>query len=178
MESQKVLEESESLRRIRIYPDPVLRKKAEPVGDIDGKTQMLIDQMLACMYHAPGIGLAANQVGELKRVIVFDLNPEEPGREPCALINPEIFLAEGEIVREEACLSVVDFSAEVKRNSRVKVCGLDNRGQKLEIEAEGLLAICLQHEIDHLNGVLFIDHVSSLKRAMYKKRLKKKLKAE
>jgi peptide deformylase len=130
------------------------------------------------MYGAPGIGLAANQVGLLKRVLVYDLSPRDKDRNLSVLINPEIISAEGDIVYEEACLSVVDFSAEVTRRAHVQVRGVDRDGNPLDIEAEGLLAICLQHEIDHLNGVLFIDHVSSLKRALYKKKLKKILKKE
>ena len=162
--------------KIYTYPDRVLRVKAETIENIDGDLQDLIDNMIHTMYLAPGIGLAANQVGELKRVIVFDLNPGKEGRNPCALINPEIILSEGEVTSEEACLSVVDFSAEVSRNSQVKVIGMDRHGKPMDIEADGLMSICLQHEIDHLNGILYIDHLSSLKRALYKKKLKKKVK--
>ena len=158
------------------YPDPVLRKTAESIEEINGELQRLIGDMLHTMYLAPGIGLAANQVGELKQVIVFDLHPTEEGRDPFVLINPEIVVREGKISYEESCLSVIDFSTEVTRSSNVKVRGLDRHGNSLDIEAEGLLAICLQHEIDHLKGVLFIDYVSSVKRALYKKRLLKKLK--
>lgn len=165
-----------SILKICTYPDPVLRTGAEPVLNIDDKIQALVDQMIETMYKAPGIGLAANQVGELVRVIVFDRYPREEKREPCVLINPELVLGEGEIVREEACLSVIDFSAEVSRKAQVKVRGVDRHGKPMEIDAEGVLARCLQHEIDHLNGVLFFDHISSLKRALYKKRLKKILK--
>lgn len=163
---------------IRTYPDPVLKRYAEPVINVDGELQKLIDGMMEIMYSAPGIGLAANQVGELKRVIVFDLEPREPGRKPGVLINPEIVLGEEEIVWEEACLSVVDFSAEVVRRTKAMVKGLDRDGNPLSVDAKDLLAICLQHEIDHLNGILFIDHISSLKRALYKKRLKKMLKGK
>jgi peptide deformylase len=159
--------------RIYTYPDPVLKKTAKPVENIDGGTQELIEGMIRTMYAAPGIGLAANQVGELDRIIIFDLQRDKEGRRPCALINPEIIEREGEIVYEEACLSVVDFSAEVTRSQHVHVRGVDRHGNPLDIEAEGLLAICLQHEIDHINGTLFIDHISSLKRALYKKKLKK-----
>lgn len=161
---------------IYTYPDPVLRATARTVENIDGKLLKLADHMINVMYSAPGIGLAANQVGELDRLIVFDLQPGKEGREPCVLINPEIVLSEGEVKYEEACLSVIDFSAEVTRDAQVKVRGVDRHGKPLDIDADGLLAICLQHEIDHLNGVLYIDHVSSLKRALYKKKLKKKLK--
>ena len=162
--------------KIRTYPDSVLKTEAEPVEDIDEKTQVLIDQMIDIMYAAPGIGLAANQVGELKRVIVFDAKPKEEGRNPLVMINPEIVDSEGTISYEEACLSVIDFSAEVARSARVQAKGVDRHGRPMNIEAEELLAICLQHEIDHLNGTLYIDHISSLKRALYKKKLKKLLK--
>lgn len=162
--------------KIYTYPDFVLRKDASRVEDIDEEIQELVDAMTRTMYLNSGIGLAANQVGELKRVIVFDRCPEQQERAPCALINPEIELSEGEIVHEEACLSVVDFSAEVARNAQVKVKGVDRHGNPMDIDAEGLLAICLQHEIDHLNGVLYIDYISSLKRRLYKKKLKKKSK--
>jgi peptide deformylase len=162
--------------KICVYPDPVLRRHAQPIDSIDENIRELAEQMIETMYGAPGIGLAANQVGELVRLIVFDLHPGKEGRSPCVLINPEIVSMEGEIVYEEACLSVVDFSAEVSRRSHVKVKGYDLNGKPLEIETNGLTAICLQHEIDHLDGILYIDHISSLKRAMYKKRLKKKLK--
>ena len=162
--------------KIYTYPDAVLREQAEPVEDIDSAIQDLVDGMIDIMYAAPGIGLAANQVGELKRIIVFDIYREEGRRNPGVVINPEIVLSEGEIIHEESCLSVIDFSAEVSRKAQVKIRGVDRHGKPVDIEAEGLHAICLQHEIDHLNGILFIDYISSLKRALYKKRLKKRLK--
>lgn len=162
--------------KIYTYPDPILKKYAEPIKDIDDEVQALADKMIETMYDAPGIGLAANQVGVPKRIIVFELRPREEGRKPSVLINPEIVLSEGEITSEEACLSVLDFSAEVTRKARVKVRGVDRHGKPLDIEAEDLFAICLQHEIDHLNGILFIDHISNLKRSLYKKRLRKMLK--
>jgi peptide deformylase len=161
--------------KIHTYPDPVLRANAEEVEDIDEEIHRLVDNMIHMMYAAPGIGLAANQVGDLKRVIVFDRCPDKEGQEPCVLINPEIILTEGEITHDEACLSVIDYSAEVVRSAQVKVLGVDREGKPLDIEAEGLMAICLQHEIDHLNGILYIDHISNLKRSLYKKKLKKKL---
>ena len=161
---------------IYTYPASVLKTSAEPIEEIDDEIQDLADRMIETMYGAPGIGLAANQVGILKRLIVFDLHSKKEGRSPGVLINPEIVLSEGEITHEEACLSVIDFSAEVTRKACVKVKGVDRNGKPLDIEAEDLLAICLQHEIDHLDGTLFIDHISSLKRSLYKKRLKKMLK--
>ena len=162
--------------KIRIYPDSILRTESKLIENIDENTQVLIDNMVETMYAAPGIGLAAVQVGEPIRLLIYDLNPMGEGRKPSVLINPEIVMAEGNIVYEEACLSVVDFSADVARSANVKVRGMDRHGNPVDIEAEGLLAVCLQHEIDHLNGVLFIDHISSLKRSLYKKRLKKRTK--
>ena len=167
-----------SSRRIHTYPDPVLRGVAEPVTDIDEGTQALIDCMAETMYAAPGIGLAANQIGELKRVVVYDLTSREKGPDLQVLINPEIVLAEGGTSYEESCLSVVDYAAEVARSAKVKVRGVDRDGRPVDVEADGLLAICLQHEIDHLNGVLYIDHLSNLKRALYKKKMKKLMKKD
>ena len=162
--------------KIYTYPDAVLKTPAETIQNIDEDLQTLIDQMIETMYLAPGIGLAANQVGVLKRVIVFDGSPREEDRNPMALINPEIVYSEGAIKWDEACLSVPDYSAEVVRNAQVQVKGLDRHGNPFSLEAEELLAVCLQHEIDHLKGILFIDHISSLKRALYKKKRKKKQK--
>lgn len=164
------------IMKIYKFPEPVLRKQTEPVENIDEEIQKLIDAMGETMYAAPGIGLAANQVGEPIQLLVYDLTPRDKGRNLCVLMNPEIVAAEGEILYDEACLSVIDFSAEVKRHAMVKARGIDRHGKPVDIEAEGLMAICLQHEIDHLNGKLFIDHISSLKRALYKRRLKKMLK--
>ena len=166
----------EEKMNILTYPDPVLTTCAGPIENFNGDLQTLIDQMAGTMYAAPGIGLAANQVGELMRVIVFDLTPRDKGTNLQVLINPEIVQAEGSIENEEGCLSVVDFAAEVTRSACVKVRGVDRHGDPVDIEAEDLLAICLQHEIDHLNGILFIDRISSLKRMLYKKKLKKMMK--
>jgi peptide deformylase len=165
-----------SLLEIYKYPDPVLLKKAEPVKGIDASIQKLIADMLETMYQAPGIGLAATQVGRPIRIIVFDLRPREEGRSPSFLINPEIIEAEGEQTLEEGCLSVPEYFSEVKRNAKVKVRGLNVKGKPVEICGEGVLATVLQHEIDHLDGILFIDRISALKRALYKKKVKKKLK--
>lgn len=166
------------IMKIYTYPAPVLRVSTELVKNIDEGIQELVEKMAETMYAAPGVGLAANQVGELKRVLVYDVSPADADRSLSVIINPEIVLAEGDIVQEEACLSVIDFSAEVSRKAQIKVRGVDRDGNPVDIEAEGLLARCLQHEIDHLNGILFIDHISSLKRALYNKRLKKMLKKE
>lgn len=155
-------------------PDPFLRQQAEKVTQINGELQTLIDNMAQTMYAAPGLGLAANQVGVLRRVMVVDVSHRDGGpRDLQVIINPCITVGEGEITREEGCLSVADFSAEVRRYARVTVAGLDREGQPLEITAEGLLAVVLQHEVDHLNGVLFIDRISRLKRGLYLRRLKK-----
>ncbi len=162
--------------KIYTYPDRVLRVIADPVENIDEGVQTLIDNMLQTMYDAPsGIGLAAPQVGETKRIIVYDLMyAKDKPKDPHALINPEITAGEGEETHEEACLSVVDFSAEITRKARVEVRGFDRNGKPVVIEADNMLAICLQHEIDHLNGILIVDYVGSLKRSIYKKRLQKK----
>jgi peptide deformylase len=164
--------------KILTYPESVLLSKSDVVENIDEDIQTLVDNMGATMYAAPGIGLAANQVGNLKRIFVYDLTPQDKGRNLSVIINPEIVQAEGKIEYEEACLSVVDFSSEVTRSAYVKVRGVDRHGNPVDIDAEGLLAVCFQHEIDHLNGVLFLDHVSNLKRSLYKKKLKKILKKE
>lgn len=165
-----------ALRKIITYPHPVLKEVAEPVKKISPEIQELVRHMAETMYAASGVGLAANQIGVLKRVLIFDLSGKDEERKLTALINPEITWAEGETIHEEACLSVIDFAAEVRRSARVKVKALNLEGEPVEIEDEGLLAICLQHEIDHLNGILFIDRLSSLKRTLYKRRLKKILK--
>lgn len=162
--------------KIYTYPDPILREKAKAIENINQDIQRLIDGMAERMYEAPGIGLAATQVGEHKQIIVYDLSPRDEKRNLSVLINPEIVLAEGDIVYEEACLSVIDFSAEVTRRAKIKVRGVDRHGDPVDIEAEDLLAICLQHEIDHLQGLLFIDHISTLKRSLYRKRLDKMMK--
>jgi peptide deformylase len=164
---------------IYTYPDPVLKARAEEVTDIDGELQKLIEDMGETMYDAPGIGLAANQIGILKRMLVYDVEHKSgEGRKLSVLINPEIVDGEGKIVHDEACLSVIDFSADVTRYAMIKVRGYDRHEKPVDIEAEGLLAICLQHEIDHLNGKLFLDHIGSLKRSLYKRRLQKMLKKQ
>jgi peptide deformylase len=160
-------------------PDAVLRQEAREVTEINGKMQRLIDDMAETMYAAPGLGLAANQVGELQRLIVFDVSHKEGGpRKLQVVLNPRIVAKEGEIVYEEGCLSVPDFASEVQRHAKVLVKGLDREGKSIEITGEGLLAIVLQHEIDHLNGVLFIDHISRLKRGLFLRRLKKQAAAK
>ena len=157
------------------FPDPVLRTPARPVEAITGETAELIENMLETMYAAPGIGLAAPQVGVSRRIIVLDLDHENRGVNVIKLVNPVIRETEGEAIFEEGCLSVVDFTAEVKRAERVAVSGYDENGEEVDIEADGLLAVALQHEIDHLDGKLFIDRISRLKRDIYVRRLKKSI---
>lgn len=165
-----------SVLEILKYPDPLLKKKALPVGTIDEGIEDLINNMVETMYAAKGIGLAANQVGVDKRVIVLDVPEEEgSGRNLIVLINPEIVIAEGKTTYEEGCLSLPGFTAEVKRFLKVRVRGLDRWGKDVEIEGGGLLAIALQHEIDHLEGILFIDRLSRLKRDIIKRRIAKTL---
>ena len=160
------------------YPDPILKKKAEPVDHIDQEIQDLIESMGELMYGSSGIGLAANQAGIAKQVFVFDLHYRERGRDLNVLINPTIVLAEDRIEFEEGCLSVPDFLAKTTRRKYLKVKGLDRNGKPIDIEAEDLLAICIQHEIDHLNGTLILDHVSHLKRNLYKRRIRKLMKRD
>lgn len=161
------------------FPDKFLKKATQPVENIDGKLQALINNMSATMYQAPGIGLAAIQVGVDQSLLVYDVNPAEEGRKLQVLINPRVVSQDGEILSEnEGCLSVPDFRADVKRAARILVEGVDRDGNPQRIEAEGLLAVVLQHEIDHLNGKLFIDHISALKRQMYTRRVAKMMKQQ
>ena len=162
---------------ILTYPDKTLTQPTTPLDNIDGKVQEMIDNMATTMYAAPGVGLAAIQVGWDKSVLLYDVSPREESRVLHVLINPKIITREGEIISEdEGCLSVPDFRADVKRSEFVTVEGHDREGRPIRLDAEGLLAIVLQHEIDHLNGTLFIERISSLKRQLYKRRIKKKLK--
>ena len=165
-----------SILEVLTYPDRFLGQPTKAVENIDGKIQKIIDNMAETMYNAPGAGLAAIQVGLNKSIIVFDSLPGETEKSLHVLLNPEIFESDGEIISEdEGCLSVPDFRADVKRSASVLVKAIDREGNPLQIKAEGYLAIVLQHEIDHLNGILFIDRISSLKRELYKRRIKKRL---
>jgi peptide deformylase len=158
------------------FPDKFLRQPTKPVENIDGKIQTIIEDMADTMYLAPGVGLAAIQVGIDQSLLIFDTHSDEGKRDPQVLINPIILESEGEILSEnEGCLSVPDFRADVKRAVTVVVEGVDRHGNPLRIEADGFLAIVLQHEIDHLNGTLFIDHISALKRELYKRHVMKML---
>lgn len=153
------------------YPDPRLRIRAKPVTDVDAGIRSLVADMLETMYDAPGIGLAATQVNVHKRVVVIDLSEDRD--DPLCLINPEILSAAGEVSYEEGCLSVPGVFEEVSRAERITVRALDPHGESLELDAEGLLAICIQHEMDHLEGKLFVDYLSTLKRERLKKKLRK-----
>jgi peptide deformylase len=154
-----------AIREIVILPDKRLRLVSEPVKRIDADIRKLVDDLFETMYDAPGIGLAAIQIGVPKRVITMDLSKKEDNHQPQVFINPEIVWKSDETAKyEEGCLSIPDYYEEVERPAKVKVKYLDRDGKPREIEAKGLLATCLQHEIDHINGVLFIDHLSKLKR--------------
>lgn len=159
---------------IVIYPDPRLKERCAPVTEITPAIAQLLDDMVETMYKAPGIGLAAPQVGQLIRAIVVDVgDDEESGRKGqlYKLVNPKIIKREGTTEYEEGCLSIPDVREWVKRSAKVTVTALDEQGKDVTIDADGLLAICLQHEIDHIDGVLFIDRLSSLKRELIRKQL-------
>ena len=160
-----------AILKILEFPDPRLRKKAAAVTDIDDDLRNLIDDMLETMYAAPGIGLAATQVDVHKRLLVADISPEKD--DPRALINPEILEKDGTAISEEGCLSVPGYFEEVERAESIRVRYLDRDGAPVEKNAEGLLAICIQHEIDHLNGKLFVDYLSEAKRQRIRKKLEK-----
>jgi peptide deformylase len=166
-----------TLLDILTYPDKRLRKKAAPVETVDAEVDKIIADMAETMYSAPGMGLAAVQVGIYKRIIIYDISGPEAEPKLDVLINPVIVESEGtQLSENEGCLSVPDFRSDVKRYARVKVEALDRHGRPVLIETDGLYAIVLQHEIDHLDGVLFIDKISALKREMYKRKVKKQLK--
>jgi len=165
-----------ALRAIRTYPDPVLRVKTARVEKIDNSLDQLIQDMIETMHAAPGVGLAANQVGVSLQLAVIDLSSREDDEQRAPLmviINPEILSLEGAVVEEEGCLSIPDYAEKVKRASKVRVRAQDRTGKPFEIAAEGLLAKALQHEIDHLNGTLFVDRLSPLKKNIFKRRFKK-----
>lgn len=161
------------IRRIYTYPAPVLKEVAHDVTDIDGTVAKTIDDMVETMYAAPGVGLAAPQIGISERVIVLDVDHENKGKQLLKLVNPVITESEGEVLWEEGCLSVRDYQAEVLRAERVLVKAWTTDQKEIEVEGTGLLAVALQHEIDHLNGTLFLDRLSRLKRDLYRRKLKK-----
>jgi peptide deformylase len=165
-----------ALLKILEYPDPRLRTRARPVGAVDDAIRRLVADMLETMYAAPGVGLAATQVDVHLRVIVMDVS--EDRSQPLAFINPEIVEREGSCPGEEGCLSVPGFTESVERSSRIRVRALDPQGKPFEITAEGLLAVCIQHEMDHLEGKLFVDYLSELKRQRIRRKLEKSARRE
>lgn len=171
-----------ALRSIIIVPDPRLRQVCEPVPEVDQSVRRLMDDMLETMYEAPGIGLAASQIAVMKRILVMDVAKRKDAAgsaEPIALANPEILWASEEVsTYEEGCLSIPDFYEEVERPAKVRVSYLDRDGKKQIMDADGILATCVQHEIDHLNGVLFVDHISRLKRERVLKKFSKAAKRD
>lgn len=160
------------------FPHPALRRRAEEITRIDDRVRALAKSMIETMHRAPGIGLAAPQVGVSERLIVVDLTAGEEPNQAIVLVNPEIITSEGEIEFEEGCLSIPDLNEKVTRAEKVTVRGFDLEGREVEIEGDELMAIALQHEIDHLEGVLFLDHISRLKRSRYIAKRKKDLAAE
>jgi peptide deformylase len=163
-----------ALLQILEFPDPRLRNRAQPVAQVDAALRTLLDDMFETMYAAPGIGLAATQVNVAKRVLVIDLS--ERRNEPLALINPEILQRAGVEETEEGCLSVPGYFDKVTRAEQIRVRALDRDGKQIEFDADGLLAVCIQHEIDHLDGKLFVDYLSELKRTRIRKKLEKERK--
>jgi peptide deformylase len=167
-----------AVRPIVVVPHEALTRTAEEITDIDDRIRKLAHDMAETMYKAPGLGLAANQLGELLQLIVIDVDypyaePKDRKKKPIWLINPRICLCEGEAVRQEGCLSVPEFEVEITRSACVQVQGVGLDGKALQIEAEGLLARVLQHEIDHLHGTTLLEHASALKRGLYRRRLGK-----
>jgi peptide deformylase len=161
-----------SQRNIVIEPDPILRKKSVALDKVDDELRRLLDDMLETMYAAPGIGLAAVQVGILKRLIVIDISKDKEKKNPLFLINPQIISqSDNKSIYEEGCLSLPGHFAEIERPAECQIKFIDYHGKEKELRAEGLLATCIQHEIDHLNGILFIDYLSKLKKDMIVKKL-------
>ena len=156
---------------ILTFPDPRLRNRARPVERVDDAVRGIVDAMFETMYAAPGIGLAATQVNIPKRIVVIDVSETKDA--PLCLINPEILSREGEEQMDEGCLSVPGFYETVTRAERVRVRALNRDGERVELDADGLLAVCIQHEIDHLDGKLFVDHISALKRQRIRRKLEK-----
>lgn len=163
-----------AILEILVYPDERLRKIAKPVENVDDRIQQLVSDMTETMYDANGIGLAATQVDVHEQVIVMDLSEER--NEPRVLINPKIIELDGEQIYDEGCLSVPEYYAPVKRAERIKITALDEQGEIYELEAEGLLAVCVQHEMDHLAGKVFVDYLSRLKQDRIRKKLVKRAK--
>ena len=158
---------------ILIYPDPLLRRQAAPVAEVDGEVAGLVERMFETMYAAPGIGLAATQVDVHRRIVVIDVSEEKSA--PLTLINPELLLVEGEGEMQEGCLSIPGVYENVRRPDKVRVAAIDREGRPFELDAEGLLAVCIQHEVDHLDGKLFVDYLSPLKRNRIRRKMEKRL---
>jgi len=168
-----------AIRRILTLPDSVLRKQAKPVERVDDALRKLMDDMLATMYDAPGIGLAAPQIGVSRRLIVMDPAKEEAPRTPVIMVNPEIIQRSEEMrLHEEGCLSIPDFTAEIERPATTRVSFIDTQGERQEMALQGIWSTLVQHEIDHLNGVLFIDYLSRLKRDMVVRKFTKQKRTE
>jgi peptide deformylase len=163
------------IREILHYPDARLKQGGQSVANINGDLVRTVEDMVVTMYDAPGVGLAAVQIGVPQRIIVVDVNHEEPGKDLLKLINPVITAREGEIIWEEGCLSVIDYTADVKRSAKIEVKAWTPDEKEIVLQAEDLLAVALQHEIDHLDGKLFIDRISRLKRELYARKVKKLL---
>jgi len=161
------------IRKILTFPDPELKKKSVPVTIINDKTRELLQDMAETMYAAPGVGLAAPQIGVHQRIMVIDVSAKDEMPELIVAINPVIVYADGESYEEEGCLSVPKYAANVRRHARVVVKAINLDGEEVTYKAEGLLAIAFQHEIDHLDGILFIDHLSPLKKEMFRKKYRR-----
>ncbi|WP_339134854.1 MAG: peptide deformylase [Candidatus Electrothrix sp. GW3-4] len=165
-----------AIREIITYPAPVLRKKAVKIEAFDHELRELTDDMVETMYAAQGVGLAANQIGIAEQIVVVDISTQEDEQKNIVLINPVISEGEGKVLDQEGCLSVLEYSAKVERFQKIRVTAQDLEGKELDFIAEDRFARIIQHEVDHLHGTLFIDRISSLKRGLYKKKLKKILK--
>jgi peptide deformylase len=161
------------IRKILTYPDPELKKKSVAVTVINDKTRELVRDMAETMYDAPGVGLAAPQIGVHQRIVVIDISPKDAGPELIVAVNPVIVHADGESYEEEGCLSVPQYAANVRRHARIVVNALNLEGEEVTYRADGLLAIAFQHELDHLDGILFIDHISPLKREIFRRKYRR-----
>jgi peptide deformylase len=162
------------IRKILHYPDPRLRQKAEPVAQMTPALQKLVDDMAETMYAAPGVGLAATQIGEPHRIFIIDVAAEDEPSDLRVFVNPEIATREGECVGPEGCLSFPGITEDIKRSARIRARAQDRDGKPFELEADGLLAVAIQHELDHLDGVLMVDHMGMLKRRIVQRKLQKR----
>lgn len=162
------------IRKILHYPDPRLRQKAEPVAQMTPALQKLVDDMAETMYAAPGVGLAATQIGEPHRIFIVDIAADDEPSELRVFVNPEITARDGECVGPEGCLSFPGITEDIKRSARIHVRAQDRDGKTFELDADGLLAVAIQHELDHLDGVLMVDHMGMLKRRMVQRKLQKR----